>query len=36
MSMTKGAPPKVLSYDEVSYGVGFKKYWELESRYGYE
>ena len=35
-SMTKGAPPKILSYDEVCYGVGFNKYWELEARYEYE
>ena len=32
-SMTKGAPPQILSYDEVCYGVGFNKYWEREERY---
>jgi 2-methylisocitrate lyase-like PEP mutase family enzyme len=32
-SMTKGAPPKILSYEEVCYGVGFNNYWELEDRY---
>jgi 2-methylisocitrate lyase-like PEP mutase family enzyme len=32
-SMTKGAPPKILGYDEVCYGVGFNKYWEREERY---
>src|SRR5271170_3882055 len=35
-SMTKRAPPKILSYEEVCYGVGFNKYWELEERYQYE
>ena len=32
-SMTQGAPPEILSYDEVCYGVGFNKYWEREERY---
>src|SRR6185295_8793474 len=32
-SMTEGAPPQILSYDEVCYGVGFNKYWEREERY---
>lgn len=32
-SMTVGAPPQILSYDEVCYGVGFNKYWEREERY---
>jgi 2-methylisocitrate lyase-like PEP mutase family enzyme len=35
-SMTVGAPPKILSYEEVCYGVGFNKYWDLEERYQYE
>jgi 2-methylisocitrate lyase-like PEP mutase family enzyme len=35
-SMTTGGPPKILSYDEITYGVGFNKYWELEKRYEYE
>lgn len=35
-SFTKGAPPKILDYDEVCYGVGFNKYWDLEKRYEYE
>lgn len=26
-SMTLGAPPMILSYDEVCEGVGFNKYW---------
>ena len=26
-SMTTGAPPKILGYDEVCYGVGFNRYW---------
>lgn len=26
-SMTKGAPPTILSYSEVCRGVGFNKYW---------
>ncbi|RDW62473.1 hypothetical protein BP6252_11906 [Coleophoma cylindrospora] len=32
-SMTQGAPPSILTYDEVCYGVGFNKYWEREERY---
>ncbi|EQB54335.1 hypothetical protein CGLO_05849 [Colletotrichum gloeosporioides Cg-14] len=35
-SMTVGAPPMILSFDEVCEGVGFKKYWELEDRYKYD
>lgn len=35
-SMTEGAPPMILSFDEVCKGVGFNKYWELEDRYKYE
>ncbi|KAH8430706.1 isocitrate lyase/PEP mutase family protein [Aspergillus melleus] len=34
-SMTTGAPPKILGYDEVCYGVGFDKYWNQEGRYEY-
>ena len=34
-SMTLGAPPEILSYSEVCYGVGFNKYWDLEERYKY-
>jgi methylisocitrate lyase len=34
--MTKGAPPKILSYEEVCYGVEFNEYWELEERYQYK
>ncbi|KAK1986442.1 Pyruvate/Phosphoenolpyruvate kinase-like domain-containing protein [Colletotrichum cereale] len=34
-SMTIGAPPMILSYNEVCRGVGFDKYWELEERYKY-
>jgi len=34
-SMTKGAPPQILSYSEVCEGVGFNKYWELEEKYKY-
>ncbi|KAJ5712639.1 hypothetical protein N7493_009107 [Penicillium malachiteum] len=32
-SMTVGAPPMILSYDEVCEGVGFNKYWEREEKY---
>ncbi|KAJ5785395.1 isocitrate lyase/malate synthase, partial [Penicillium pulvis] len=32
-SMTVGAPPMILSYDEVCEGVGFNKYWEREGKY---
>ncbi|KAJ5650366.1 isocitrate lyase/malate synthase [Penicillium longicatenatum] len=32
-SMTTGAPPMILSYDEVCEGVGFNKYWEREGKY---
>ncbi|KAK2601465.1 hypothetical protein N8I77_010913 [Diaporthe amygdali] len=32
-SMTVGAPPMILSYDEVCKGVGFNKYWDEEERY---
>lgn len=35
-SFTTGAPPGILSYDEVINGVGFKEYFELEDRYQYE
>ncbi|KAF6812427.1 carboxyvinyl-carboxyphosphonate phosphorylmutase [Colletotrichum sojae] len=35
-SMAVGAPPMILSFDEVCEGVGFKKYWELENRYKYQ
>lgn len=35
-SFKKGSPPTILSYDEVCYGVGFNKYWDLEERYKYE
>ncbi|KAF6843371.1 carboxyvinyl-carboxyphosphonate phosphorylmutase [Colletotrichum musicola] len=35
-SMTVGAPPMILSFDEVCEGVGFKKYWELENRYKFQ
>lgn len=35
-SMTVGKPPEILSYDEVCYGVGFNKYWDLEERYMYD
>jgi len=35
-SMTVGAPPEILSYSEVCYGVGFNKYWDLEERYKYK
>lgn len=33
--MTIGAPPVILSFDEVCLGVGFNKYWEGEERYKY-
>jgi methylisocitrate lyase len=34
-SMVEGAPPVILSFDEVCLGVGFNKYWEGENRYAY-
>ncbi|KFY20688.1 hypothetical protein V491_03517 [Pseudogymnoascus sp. VKM F-3775] len=34
-SMTIGAPPVILSFDEVCLGVGFNKYWKGEERYKY-
>lgn len=34
--MTIGAPPVILSFDEVCLGVGFNKYWEGEERYKYD
>jgi methylisocitrate lyase len=34
-SMTIGAPPEILSFDEVCLGVGFNKYWAREERYKY-
>ncbi|KAF7589496.1 hypothetical protein BBP40_004250 [Aspergillus hancockii] len=34
-SMTAGAPPMILGYEEVCEGVGFKKYWDQEARYEY-
>lgn len=32
-SFTLGKPESILSYDQVCYGVGFNKYWDLEERY---
>ncbi|KAJ5674542.1 uncharacterized protein N7477_004476 [Penicillium maclennaniae] len=32
-SMTVGAPPMILTYDEVCEGVGFNKYWDREEKY---
>lgn len=34
--MTIGAPPVILSFDEVCLGVGFNKYWKGEERYKYD
>ncbi|KAJ5678940.1 hypothetical protein N7462_007184 [Penicillium macrosclerotiorum] len=34
-SMTVGAPPMILTYDQVCEGVGFNKYWEREDKYKY-
>ncbi|KAL4928988.1 isocitrate lyase/PEP mutase family protein [Aspergillus undulatus] len=31
-----GAPPEILSYQEVCEGVGFNRYYDLEERYQYE
>lgn len=33
---TRGKPEEILSYDEVCYGVGFNKYWDLEEKYKYD
>ncbi|KFY81322.1 hypothetical protein V500_11530 [Pseudogymnoascus sp. VKM F-4518 (FW-2643)] len=35
-SMSIGAPPVILSFDEVCLGVGFNKYWKGEERYKYD
>ncbi|KAL4939327.1 hypothetical protein BDV06DRAFT_231112 [Aspergillus oleicola] len=36
-SMLEDAPPPmILGYDEMCEGVGFKKYWDLETRYEYD
>ncbi|OQD90683.1 hypothetical protein PENANT_c001G07236 [Penicillium antarcticum] len=35
-SMLVGAPPMILSYDEVCEGVGFNKYWEREEKYKFD
>ncbi|RSL51505.1 hypothetical protein CEP54_011367 [Fusarium duplospermum] len=35
-SFSIGKPEQILSYEEVCYGVGFNKYWELEERYKYD
>lgn len=32
-SFTLGKPEPILSYDQVCYGVGFNKYWDLEEKY---
>ncbi|KAJ5085031.1 hypothetical protein N7532_009802 [Penicillium argentinense] len=32
-SMTSGAPPMILTYDQVCEGVGFNKYWDREEKY---
>jgi 2-methylisocitrate lyase-like PEP mutase family enzyme len=32
-SLTVGAPPLILSYDDVCEGVGFNKYWDQEEIY---
>ncbi|KAJ5184263.1 hypothetical protein N7492_001879 [Penicillium capsulatum] len=34
-SMTVGAPPMILTYDQVCEGVGFNKYWDREEKYKY-
>lgn len=34
-SLTVGAPPLIMSFEEVCEGVGFNKYWDEESRYEY-
>ncbi|KAL4923129.1 isocitrate lyase/PEP mutase family protein [Aspergillus undulatus] len=36
-SMVDGtSPPMILGYDEMCEGVGFKKYWDRETRYEYD
>ncbi|RFU79401.1 methylisocitrate lyase [Trichoderma arundinaceum] len=34
-SFTSGAPPRIMSFEEVCEAVGFDKYWELEEKYKY-
>ncbi|KAI9930248.1 hypothetical protein MW887_012061 [Aspergillus wentii] len=34
-SLTVGAPPMILGYEEMCEGVGFTKYWDMEERYRY-
>ncbi|KAF7195225.1 Carboxyvinyl-carboxyphosphonate phosphorylmutase [Pseudocercospora fuligena] len=35
-SLMIGAPPQILSYEEVTKSVGFREYWDLEQRYKYD
>ena len=35
-SLLVGAPPTILSYQEVCKGVGFEKYYEMEEKYQYD
>ncbi|KAJ5990308.1 hypothetical protein N7522_010515 [Penicillium canescens] len=35
-SMLVGAPPMILTYDQVCEGVGFNKYWEREEKYKFD
>ncbi|KAJ5195887.1 hypothetical protein N7449_006366 [Penicillium cf. viridicatum] len=35
-SMLVGAPPMILTYDQVCEGVGFNKYWDQEEKYKFD
>lgn len=35
-SFTKGAPPPILSYEEICAGLGFERYWAEEERYKFD
>ncbi|KAJ6148417.1 hypothetical protein N7497_010399 [Penicillium chrysogenum] len=35
-SMLVGAPPMILTYDQVCEGVGFNKYWDREDKYKFD
>ncbi|KAJ6183950.1 hypothetical protein N7519_005251 [Penicillium mononematosum] len=35
-SMLVGAPPMILTYDQVCEGVGFNKYWDREEKYKFD
>lgn len=35
-SFTVGAPPQILTFEEVTAAVGFDRYWQTEGRYAYD